>query len=97
MPEFQVSIEFTGLARDIVGQTQLDLTLDPHTTYADIVRLLAERYPGLVGILIDKDGRTFLSSNMFIINDDLAFPAMIMADSPHPGDRLTLVSVITGG
>jgi hypothetical protein len=97
MADIQVVIEFTGLARDIVGQAQLDLTLDEQATYGDIVWMLGARFPGLVGILIDKDGRTFLSSNMFIINDDLAFPAMIMAESPHSGDHLTLVSVITGG
>jgi molybdopterin converting factor small subunit len=97
MTNIQVSIEFTGLARDIVGQAQLELSLDQKATFGDIVQILAELYPGLVGILIDNDGRTFLSSNMFIINDDLACPAMIMADSPHDGDHLTLVSVITGG
>jgi hypothetical protein len=54
-------------------------------------------YPDLVGVLIDQDGRTFLSSNMFIINNEMSDPVMVMHEHPRPGDRLTLVSVATGG
>jgi len=93
----QIIIEFTGLARQIVGQKEVTLQLAPGTTYAHIVELLGREYPGLIGTLIDTDGVTFLSSNMFIINGDMALPAMVMDESPGEGDRLSLVSVITGG
>ena len=65
--------------------------------YQDIVRFLGEKYPGLIGILISGDGNTFLSSNMFVINGDMANPAMVMTEHPEEGDRLVLISVITGG
>ena len=93
----QITIEFTGLARQIVGQKEVSWDIAPATTYAHIVARLAREYPGLIGTLIDTDGVTFLSSNMFIINGDMALPAMVMHESPRDGDRLSLVSVITGG
>lgn len=92
-----IRIEFTGLARQIVGQKEVAWELPPGTTYAQIVERLGREYPGLIGTLIDADGKTFLSSNMFIINGDMALPAMVMDESPRDGDRLWLVSVITGG
>ena len=66
-------------------------------TYEGVVAGLALLKPELVGILIDRDGRTFLSSNMFIRNGDMAQPAMLMEESPQDGDHLTIISPITGG
>lgn len=51
----------------------------------------------MIGLLIDQDRETFLSSNMFVINGDLAYPAMIMDNSPADGEHIALMSVITGG
>jgi hypothetical protein len=58
---------------------------------------LAADYPDLVNILIDSDRRKFLSSNLFIINDEMTSPVFEMEKHPNDGDRLTLVSVMTGG
>ncbi len=90
-------IEFTGIAREIVGKTTVDLSFPSDSTYADVVRELGLLYPALIGVLIDIDGETFLSSNMFIINNEMTLPVMIMDEHPHDGDHLVLVSVMTGG
>ena len=90
-------VEFTGLAKQIVGRREIELDLPAGTTYAGVVERLGNLHPGLIGTLIDADGKTFLSSNMFIINGDMALPAMVMDETPQEGDRLVLVSVITGG
>lgn len=92
-----VTVEFTGLAKDIVGKQEVTFTFKEGTTYGEIVRQLAILYPGLVGILIAEDGETFLSSNMFVIDGDLANPAMILEEYPKDGERIHLMSVITGG
>ncbi|MHB0922361.1 MAG: ubiquitin family protein [Bellilinea sp.] len=92
-----ITVEFTNLARVIAGEPEIDMEISPEDTYADIVERLAVMYPDLVGILIDPDGRTFLSSNMFIINNEMGDPVMVMNEHPRPGDRLTLVAVATGG
>jgi len=92
-----ITIEFTNLARVIVGENQIDMEVSPDETYADVVERLGRMYPDLLGILIEPDGRKFMNSNMFIINNEMADPVMVMEDTPKPGDRLTLVSVATGG
>lgn len=93
----QIEIEFTGFARTITNHKVIRLELPEGTTYREIVKLLGQEYPALIGILIDRDGETFLSSNMFIVNGDMVAPAMVMDESPKDGDRLVLMSLITGG
>lgn len=92
-----IMVEFTGLAKTIAGTPEVTLDLPVGTTYRDVVRKLGQLYPGLIGILIAEDGETFLSSNMFVIDGDLANPVMIMDLSPRDGERIHLMSVITGG
>lgn len=92
-----ITVEFTNLARVVAGVAELEMQISPQETYADIVQRLGVLYPDLVGVLIDCDGRTFLSSNMFIINNEMSDPVMVMDEHPRPGDRLTLVAVATGG
>jgi hypothetical protein len=92
-----ITVEFTNLARVVAGVPNIELSIKPGETYADIVQRLGVLYPYLVGVLIDNDGRTFLSSNMFIINNEMGDPVMVMDEHPRPGDRLTLVAVATGG
>ncbi len=92
-----LTIEFTGVAKQFAGTSAVALTFPAGITYQDVVRALGERYPELIGLLIDQDGETFLSSNMFIINNEMALPVMVMDEHPQDGDRLVLVSVMTGG
>jgi hypothetical protein len=93
----QITVEFTGLAKTIAGVPEVMLSLPEGTKYRDVVRRLGKLYPGLIGILIAEDGETFLSSNMFVIDGDLANPVMIMDLSPRDGEHIHLMSVITGG
>ena len=93
----QLTIELTGIAKDIAGQKEIQMQLAPHDTYHDVVENLAKLYPDLVNILIAPDKKTFLSSNVFIINDEMNDPVFLMEKHPRDGDRLTLLSVMTGG
>jgi sulfur carrier protein ThiS len=93
----KVTIELNGMPREIAGGVPLEVELPEGSTYADVVARLALLKPEFVGILIDRDGRTFLSSNMFIHNGDMAQPAMLMDENPRDGDCLTIISPITGG
>lgn len=93
----KIFVEFSGLAREITKKQEIELSLPENSTYRDIVRTLGSLFPGLIGILIAEDGETFLSSNMFVIDGDLANPAMVLDGSPKEGEHLHLMSVITGG
>lgn len=93
----KVFVELNGMPREIAGSEMIELTVPAGATYEGVVAGLAALKPQLVGILIDQDGRTFLSSNMFIRNGDMAQPAMIMNEVPEDGEHLTIISPITGG
>ena len=90
-------VNVTAIFVDIVGSSEIDLDFTRKNTYHDVVEKLAELYPELVNILIAPDKKTFLSSNLFIINDEMNDPVFFMEQHPKDGDRLTLVSVMTGG
>lgn len=93
----RISIEFTGITRSITESSRVDFDLPVNSTYRDVVKLLAAKYPAMVGLIIDPDGVTFLSSNMFVINGNLEFPAMLLDNTPADGEQISLMSVITGG
>ena len=93
----KLTIELTGVAKDIAGSSEIELDFPQKATYHVVVEKLAELHPELVNILIAPDKKTFLSSNLFIINDEMNDPVFFMDQHPNDGDRLTLVSVMTGG
>jgi hypothetical protein len=93
----KVFIELNGVAREIARAGIIEVELGEDESYQGVVGRLAELKPELIGILINLDGRTFLSSNMFIKNGDMSQPAMLMDECPHDGDHLSIISPITGG
>ncbi|GAP11538.1 molybdopterin converting factor, small subunit [Bellilinea caldifistulae] len=93
----RITIEFTNLAKYIAGTPAIEVEFPRGITYGQIVEWLAERYPDMVGIIIQDDKKSLLNSNLFIINGEMAQPAFRMDDTPKDGDRLTLVAVATGG
>lgn len=95
--KMKVYVELNGMPREIAGCKVIEVDVPKDGTYEGVVARLALLKPELVGILIDRDGRTFLSSNMFIRKGDMAQPAMLMDEHPQDGDYLTIISPITGG
>ena len=93
----KVRIEFAGIAKDLAERDDLTLSLPEGTRYREIVKELARLYPAMVNILIAPSGEEFLSSVMFVVDGDLANPVMLIDESPHDGECIHLMSVITGG
>jgi hypothetical protein len=92
----QLTVELTGLGRAIAGR-DVDLTLPVGSDYHVVVACLAERFPGLVGIVIAPGGRELLNANIISRNgEELIMPDMLDG-CPSDGDRLTLLSIIVGG
>lgn len=95
--EIGLTIELTGIAESIAGAREIELAVPHKSSYNDVVERLADLYPELVGILIEEDRRNFLSSNLFIINDQMTLPVFEMDKRPEDGYKLSLLSVMTGG
>lgn len=93
----KITIEFTGITKSIAQAGVIEFEVPQGFTYRELVKMLAAKYPTMVGLIIDPDGENFLSSNMFVINGNLEFPAMILDQSPSDGEHISLMSVITGG
>jgi len=93
----QITIEFTNLARVIAGEKEIQQSFSQAATYADVIEWLADIYPDMVGILIQDNRRAFTNSTMFLINNEMSLPAFILEEMPKDGERLTIVSIPTGG
>lgn len=93
----QVSVEFMGVARVVSGIKQVTLTLEEGTTFRQIVRLLGQKYPQLIGEVIQPDGETLHASNMLNLNGRRMIQPAQMDTTPSDGDRLILMSILAGG
>lgn len=93
----KIHIEFLGLARLVTGERELTLDVEEGTTYHDLVRLLAEKYPQMVGQVIRPDRATLQEPNIFNLNARRMIQAKQMDDPLQESDRIILMSMSAGG
>jgi len=93
----QVQIEFLGLSRLVSGQKEVSLEIAPDTTFRDIVGILAQNYPEMVGNVIRPDRRTLQEPNIFNLNARKMVQAAQMDTVPNENDRIILMSMSAGG
>lgn len=92
-----VQIEFSGLAKEIVGSKQIQVALEEGATYSDVVAAISNAYPDLVNIIIEPNGRCLLNANFFSRGEeDVIFPSQ-MEEKVRQGEKLILISIIVGG
>jgi len=97
METIQVKVEFSGLSRILAKANDMQLTLSPQQTYVDIIRMIAEKYPSLVGNVIDKNKSSLFPSNIFSRNGKTVVMPEEMNNSPQDGEVLILLSLLAGG
>jgi molybdopterin converting factor small subunit len=93
----RVFVEFMGVARVVSGVKQVALELEEGTTFRQIVRLMGQQYPKLLGEIIQADGETLQASNMLNLNGRRMIQPAQMDDVPNDGDRLVFMSILAGG
>jgi molybdopterin converting factor small subunit len=93
----RVHLEFFGLSRLATGAKEITLNLEAGTTFRDIVRLLAVKYPKLLENVIKPDGETLQHPNRFNLNARQMIQPNQMDEGPNDGDRVILMSVSAGG
>ncbi len=97
METIQVKVEFSGLSRILAKANDMQLTLSPQQTYVDIIRMVAEKYPSLVGNVIDKSKDSLFPSNIFSRDGKTVVMPEEMNNSPQDGEVLILLSLLAGG
>jgi hypothetical protein len=92
-----LTIDLTGAARALCGVHSVEFLMEDHPTYYDVIERLGKTFPDLIGVVIDQDGRSLLSSVLLYVNDSQWIMPGMWGQMPMEGDRLTLLGVITGG
>jgi hypothetical protein len=92
-----IEVEFTGVARSLTGEKKIRLALDDQSSYREVVRELACRYPEFVGVLIAPDKQAFLSASLFSRADGEPIMPDAMDALPLDGERLVILYFIVGG
>ncbi len=93
----EVTVEFAGIARVLACVPRTRLRLDDTTSYQQILRILGDRFPELVGEVISPTFDALKSSNMLNRNGKQMIQQNQMDQSPTDGDRLILMSILAGG
>ena len=93
----RIHVEFLGLSRLAAGVKEIALDIEDGAAFRDIVRTLATRYPKMIGNVIQPDGETLQTPNIFNLNARRMIQANQMDDSPSDGDRIILMSISAGG
>lgn len=93
----ELTIEFAGLSRVLTHLTRISLSVENSTTFRQIITILSEKHPELIGEVIHANQTTLQSSNMLNVNGKHMVQPTQMDKSPSDGDRLILMSILAGG
>ncbi|MBN1249603.1 MAG: MoaD/ThiS family protein [Anaerolineae bacterium] len=93
----KVTVEFAGMARLLTRTPRVTLELDDSTSFSEILRMLGERHPELVGEVISPTFDALKASNMLNVNGKHMVQPAQMDQGPTDGDRLILMSILAGG
>ncbi|MBM3187725.1 MAG: MoaD/ThiS family protein [Chloroflexi bacterium] len=90
-----LTVEFLGLSRRLAQAKEALVTTHDRATFRDLLRILAERHPALLGPVIVPDSYDLVSAYMLNINGRRAVTDL---DTPaHDGQRILLMFVEAGG
>jgi molybdopterin converting factor small subunit len=93
----ELTIEFAGLSRVLTHLSSTSLTVEPGTTFRQIIAILSSIYPELIGEVIHTNLQTLQASNMLNVNGKHMVQPTEMEESPADGDRVILMSILAGG
>ncbi len=94
----QITIEFIGISRIITRKPKINLEIEESTSFEEIVQKLGALFPDLIGEIIRPDGKSFYDSHMFSLNGEhMVLHEEMNQRSPSDGDRLILMSILSGG
>jgi len=92
-----VHVELFGLPRLIAGDKEVAFSVEEGATFRDVVRLLARRYPGMIGDVIQADGETLQAPNILNLDGRRMIQPQEMDERVGEGERIILMSMSAGG
>ena len=93
----RIQLELLGLSRLVAGTKQIALDLEEGATYRDIVRVLSDMYPAMIGNVIQPDRQSLQAPNIFNLNARQMIQSRQMENHLSDGDRVILMSMSAGG
>ncbi len=93
----RVQVELFGLPRLIAGEKMIMLIFKQDATFRDAVRLLAQRYPDMIGDVIQADGETLQPPNILNLNGRRMIQPHQVDETIKDGDTIVLMSMSAGG
>ena len=97
MDTIQVFVEFSAISRVLTGQSEFPLNLKKGASIADLVAALGKKFPQLLGQIIEKDGKALIPTNVFSVNGQKIIHESDTSFQPDDGDKLILLSLLSGG
>lgn len=90
-------VEFSAISRVLTGQSEFSLNLKKGASIVDVVAALGKKFPQLLGQIIEKDGKALIPTNVFSVNGQRIIHESDTAFQPNDGDKLILLSLLSGG
>jgi len=75
----------------------MTLDLQKGANIGDVVNALGKTCPQLLGEIIEKDGKSLIPTNIFSVNGEKIIHESDLQYQPDEGDRLILLSLLSGG
>ena len=97
MESIHINVEFSAISRVLTGRSDFSLTLKKSASIADVVAALGKKFPQLLGQIIEKDGKALIPTNVFSVNGQKIIHESDTAFQPNDGDKLILLSLLSGG
>jgi molybdopterin converting factor small subunit len=97
METIQVFVEFSAISRVLTGKSEFSLTLKKGASISDVVSKIGTKFPVLLGQIIEKDGKALIPTNVFSVNGQKIIHETDTAYQPDNGDKLILLSLLSGG
>lgn len=93
----QIKVEFSSISRVLTGQKETTLELHKGANIGDVVSAIGKAYPQLLGEIIEKNGKYLIPTNIFSVNGQKIIHESDVQYQPDEGDRLILLSLLSGG
>ena len=93
----RIHVEFLGLSRLVIGKKAEEFELPEKATFRDLTRFLGEKYPGLIGNVIQPGQADLQAPNIFNLDGKRMIRRDQMDDKIDSNEHVILMSMSAGG